>query len=260
MIEKMQKVLLPKPHHIPLIVMGFAVVVLSIGLVMTLLQRQAYVASGNMYIAALTQSIAKSEEVRVAVRISPGTRVDTVTASVTYDTDSLTYIKAVYTDSPFTTQIPAKTSGNTVTVQSAKLGGGVVEADALIATLLFTSKKDGASLPMLVYGNAAYAGTATSPTIAGKKADESKNPLTTAQQTATTALGTAAQQDSSTPALFVPFKNLLQSLGTDASTARNAAPWLAGILLSIVLTGAGIAAWFLYKRYKKKIVQEESVT
>lgn len=261
MIQTISKIPVPKPHHIPLIVMGLLVIVFSVGLVLTLLQQRAYVASGNMYSSLLSSTASVGANVRVAVRIAPGSRVDTVTATVEYDTAALSYEKVEYAGSPFSTQIPAKIGNGTVTIQSAKLGGNTIDADSLIGTIVFMSKQNGTAQPKLVYGNAAYAGVATHPTVAGKQADETKNPFGTVQQAvSSSAPGTQQELDKGVPVILSPFKTFLQSVGTNSETAKNAAPWLAGIVLSILLTSAGVATWFLHKRYRKKTVQQESVS
>lgn len=225
------------------------------GLILSLMQKQALGASGNIYVAPIDAISQKGTQVRVVARIVPGTRVDTVTASIKYDTDALTYTKADYTGSPFSSQIPATVKDGIITVQTAKLGGQTVESDALIATLLFVTKKDSTSVPKLIYGNAAFAGTATNPNIEGQAADKTADPLAVPSSVSTSNQAKTTKGPNAgvgVNPLLSPFASLLKSAGgVSSETAKRAAPWLAASTVSI-MAGAAIFSWQLYQRHQKK--------
>lgn len=250
----------PRPRHIPFIILGVSLVVLSVGFVVTLLSKHAYSATGNLYLTS-SSSVQQGGDMQVVVRITPGTKIDTVTASVSYDTEALKYAKADYADSPFSTQIPAVVKDGTVTVQSAKLGGQTVSDDARIATLHFTAQKTNPSTPKLIYGNAAHAGIATNPTIDSKEADPAANPLA-----APTTDGTNGNQPNSSSAasgVLAPLTALLKKAGVATQTAAKAAPWLAGILLTLLLAGVlllGFWLWEKYGKHSKQTPQEQEGT
>lgn len=259
--ELVRKVPTPKPHHFPIAIFAILIVSLSVGLVATLLQKDVFSTNGNMYLSPISVP-AKNAELRVVVRIMPGTKVDTVTATVSYDKNKLTYKKVEYTNSPFTTQIPAIAHDGSVTVQSAKFGGGTVDGDSLIATILFTATADSASLPTLVYGNAAYAGKATNPTINGKVANEAANPLAVSATSAQTGLSTDTAENENSPAalLVSPISSLLKQIGVSDETAEDAAPWLTGIIISIVAAGITCSGWIVYKRVREKQTAPQEVS
>lgn len=227
------------PHHIPLIVVALAAVVLSVGLVLTLMQQKAPASSGNIYLAQASVAAEKDAEVRFDVRITPGAHIDTVTATAKYDPSKLTFTSASYTDSPFGSQIPAVNQDGRVTVQAAKLGGQTVESDAFVATLVFTALTAGTQTVELTDGNAARAGTATNPTVSGKTVTR---PASQSTGSASGQSGTDGQEaaddtqdDSIIGAASQPVAALLSAVGVSPQTAQRAAPWVGGLLLCIIV-------------------------
>ncbi len=232
------------PHHIPLFVIGLAAVLLSVGLVLTLMQKQAPASSGNIYLTQASVAADKDKEVRFDVRIAPGAHIDTVTATATYDTAKLAFKSAVYTDSPFSSQIPAVDQDSRVTVQAAKLGGQTVDNDAFVATLVFTALASGTQAIELTDGNAAKAGVATNPTVSGKTVVRpATQPAGSASQAA--AEGDAADSKDSDNSIIAaasqPVVSLLTAVGVPPQTAERIAPWIGGLLLCAILVAGFIA-------------------
>lgn len=241
---------IPKPHHVPYLIFGVALVVLSIGLISALQTRQVYSATGDMYLV-LGPTVQNGGELQTTVKINPGTKVDTVTASVSYDTDALTYKEVKYTASPFSDQIPAIVKNGIITIQSAKLGGQTIDSDALIAILTFTAKKNNPVPPKLIYGNAARAGVATNPTISGNKADKDTDPFAVTEQTNQTN-GQSVPDDGKSDDLLSAPVSLLQKVGITKGAAIQAAPWFVGILLTLLLAGLTSLGLWLWKKYGKR--------
>lgn len=139
--------------------------VLSIALGVNLSLKDAYSATGSMYMQAPATTIT-GKTVDIAVRINPGgAHVDTVTATVGFDSSKFTYNKVSFAGSPFTTQLPTKTAENSVTVTSSILGGATVDTDSLIAIVSFTPRiyETAFKANFSLSGNAARAGIATDP-------------------------------------------------------------------------------------------------
>ena len=243
---------IPKPHHIPFIVIALAMLVLSVGLVLTLLQKRAPATTGDIYLEKTKVAAKEGEEVRFVAMINPGAPIDTVTTTARFDEANLKYQKTEYTQSPFASQIPATMAGNQITVQSAKLGGNTVNASSLIATLVFTALKSGTHTIDLMYGNAARAGVATHPTIMGKVVEDPL--LTNKSQTS----GKGALEESS-PLTFAaaPLVGMLKSAGVSSDAAKRVAPWLFGLGVCIIL--AGITGTILYVRRKHKTTPARGV-
>jgi hypothetical protein len=253
-MEMAKKKLVFKSKYTPFIAIGVLAIVLSVGFALTFLRKEAYVATGNIYIVPVKTAIQKDGEVRAVVRITPGKRIDTATASVKYDPDSFSYERADYTGSPFSTQIPAIVKNGIVTVQSAKLGGETVDADALIVTLLFVAKKDSAAFPTLIYGNAAQAGVATNPTVEGEQANETANPLAANTQSNNSQKDTAkiTASPGGMTALSAPVASFLKKVGVSEAVAKKIAPWLTATMLYIAAMAIAFGIWMAYKYYKQR--------
>lgn len=141
--------------------------VLSVALGVNLSLKDVYSATGSMYIQTPKTAI-KDNSVDIAVRINPGgSRVDTVTATIGFDSSKFTYNTVSFAGSPFTTQLPTKVQDNSVTVVSSLLGS-TIDRDSLIAVVSFTPKVNEAKFQagFSLNGNAAYAGVATDPAYA----------------------------------------------------------------------------------------------
>lgn len=238
------KKLLLRIHHIPFIVIGVAVIALSIGLVLTLLQKSvpARVGTGDIYLTRYEVQAAKDQTVSFTVRISPGTKVDAVTTTLEYNPDDLEYKSTSYEGSPFTTQIPATKQSHTVTVQAARMGGETVSSDSVVAALTFTAKKDGNHAVSLNTGNAAYNGMPTHPLVAGKVVASSADDCNGANCTAAgissedkTAKAAASQPANGSAVLLSPIEQVLQAAGLNAESARRSAPWVLGLVTCIIL-------------------------
>ncbi|MBL8121556.1 hypothetical protein JNM87_02295 [Candidatus Saccharibacteria bacterium] len=195
---------------------------------------------GNIYTQPAAVSMKKGDSVKLALRIEPGTPIDTVTVGVGYDSSELQYKSVSYAESPFSTQIPATSAPAKVTVQSAKFGGDPVSADSLVATLSFAALKDGT--PRLVLsGNAARAGVATNPTLNGQAVTIDGEVLPKGATGGKIATRSAATSSSPAPIEFT--KNLLEKLGLPEYRAASMAP-----ILFITVAGGGLVAvgYFVY--------------
>lgn len=155
---------LKKRHYAPFIAL-LAFGVLSVALGVNLSLKDVYSATGSMYIQTPTTAI-EGETVNIAIRINPGgAHIDTVTATIGFDAAKFAYSKIDFTGTPFTTQLPTKTTDNSVTVVSSLLGGDTIDQDSLIAIVSFTPRayETKFQADFSLTGNAAYAGTATDP-------------------------------------------------------------------------------------------------
>ena len=155
---------LKKRQYAPFIAL-LAFGVLSVALGVNLSLKEAHSATGSMYIQAPTTTI-KGKTVNIAIRINPGgAHIDTVTATIGFDPAKFVYSKVDFAGTPFTTQLPTKTTNDSVTVVSSLLGGGTIDKDSLIAIVSFTPRayETKFQADFSLTGNAAYAGTATDP-------------------------------------------------------------------------------------------------
>lgn len=160
----------PRRRHIALAVLIVVLVALLTGLVLSLNQKSP-TSSGNIYMTPKSAHVNKGSDVTYTIRVTPGTPIDTVTATLTYDAAKLSYKSASYNESPFSVQIPAIKKTGSVMIQSAQFNGKVTN-DSYIASLTFTALENG-SPKVKLSGNAAYQGVATNPAINGKSTQTS---------------------------------------------------------------------------------------
>ncbi len=130
--------------------------------------KTAEVDTGRISIVQPTRTVMRGDEVSFAVHIDSPVSIDTVTATLRYDTELLTYKKTTYDTANFGSHIPAIAQGDTVMVQAAKLGGEPVQGDMLVATITFVAQRDGTTTVVLAEGDAARAGAATHPQLEPK--------------------------------------------------------------------------------------------
>lgn len=231
-----------RPTRKQIILLSLGAIVAAGGIVaVLLLQHQKAESVADIYLQPATKSVTKGSEVQFAVRITTDQPVDTITASVQFDTAALTYKKARYTDSPFSSQIPAIVGDNTVTVQAAKLGGENVKGDAFVAELTFTAKKDTTVNPTVSAGNAALAGVATNPTLQGKVVENAS--ALPAQQSG------IDTKDESAFASLSPTNHLLQTMGADSAVATKIGPIVDGVVLLLLI---GSIVFFVIRNRKRK--------
>lgn len=235
-----------------LLAAAIVAVVVAVGL-----QQPLPAKTGDIYLTEKSATVKKDGDVSFTLRITPGTAIDTVTATLSYDKSLLQYVKATYTDSPFGSQIPAAARDDSVTIQAAKLGGQTVDSDAFIATISFKGLKDGTARPTLTAGNAARAGEATHPTLAGKIVEASDSASGSgASSTDGTGKSTTINNDNRegiAPMITRPVEHLLQAAGVDVVTARRMAPWIVGVILAALLAGIVLVVLW-YRKHRTSLV------
>jgi hypothetical protein len=139
--------------------------------------------TGNLYISPVTSNVLVGNNIIVVVRLTPGTSVDGVQATVNFDTTKLQFVSADTTGTPFTTALTAPTLGTgTVSVASGLLGS-TVSTDSLVMTMTFKALVGSGSSSLTVSGNATKTGAYTNPTTTAGTVNFSA-PDTTAPTTA----------------------------------------------------------------------------
>ncbi len=146
--------------------------------------------TGNLYLTPATTSVLVNDNFDVTLRIAPGTTVDGVQATLTYDATKLQYVAVNSTGSPFDQTLQQVGGNGTVTITQGNLSGGV-SADALVAVVTFKALAGSGSGSITIAGNATKAGGYTNPTTTAATVNFS-TPDTTAPATAVTAPAAAA--------------------------------------------------------------------
>lgn len=231
-MKRLKKIPLPKKQQIPLIIVVVAFLVTTIGLLVSVTQKTTPAGVGNLYLSERSLSAQEKQDVTYTVRITPGTTIDTVTATLTYDKDKLTFKSADYKNSPFSVQIPALKHDGSVTIQAAQFNGAIT-GDSLFARVTFTATRSGNHEVKLSAGNAAHAGTATNPALNGvtQYAEETRS--------------------STAPAANPVIRSsqyILQTAGASPEAALRGAPWLIGVIISLL---AAIPVTLVYLKQRK---------
>jgi hypothetical protein len=143
--------------------------------------------TGNLYgVSSATGPVLINNNVDVTVRLTPGTTVDGVQATLTYDQTKLQYVSMTAAGSPFDLELGPQTGGTgTVSVVRGNLSGGV-STDALVTKVTFRALAGTGSTTVQMSGNATKNGVYTNPTTAGATISFA-TPDTTAPVTAITA-------------------------------------------------------------------------
>lgn len=118
-------------------------------------------AIGSLYISPGTSSVQINSNVTVAIRINPGTSVDSVEAQLQYDSSKLQFVSINDSGSAFTLPLAQSGGGGTVSIERGIIGS--VTSDALVARVVFRALTGSGSTSLSVSGNAAWAGSYTSP-------------------------------------------------------------------------------------------------
>ncbi len=126
----------------------------------------ALAATGVIYITPGSSSLQVGSSETLSLRITPGTTVDGVQATVSYNPGLLQLNSVDTSGSPFTVPLQKSSGGGTITVALGNLSGGV-SSDALIATMNFTALATGSASLGVSNANATSSGTYTNPSASG---------------------------------------------------------------------------------------------
>ncbi|HXR49489.1 MAG TPA: cohesin domain-containing protein, partial [Verrucomicrobiae bacterium] len=127
----------------------------------------ALAATGVIYITPASSSLQVGSSETLQLRINPGTTVDGVQATVSYNTGYLQLNSVDTSSSPFTVTLQKSAGGGTITLALGNLSGGV-SSDSLIATMNFTALAGSSSSSLTISGaNATSSGSYTNPATSG---------------------------------------------------------------------------------------------
>lgn len=175
-----------------------------VGLIISLLPAQVLAATGVIYISPSHTSVQKGKEFTVALRINPGTSVDSVQATVNYGTSSLQFVSLSV--GAFSTCVQDSGGGGAVTYSCAKLGGST-SSDSLIGDITFKALAGSGSTTLGVSNaNAARSGSYTNPSSSGgtvsftsPPSSSSKSPVASKPSSNTKSSSAAAPTASTSP-------------------------------------------------------------
>jgi len=142
----------------------FAVLAVALIGLYTLLPTLA--ATGRLYLTPATITVAKDAEVRVALRIDPGTEINGAGGELTYDAGKLELTGLDDTGTAFPNiEETTVSSGKLTMIRTTD--GPTVSTDSLIVTVLFRALASNGSTTISLTGNAAHDTTYTDPTAEG---------------------------------------------------------------------------------------------
>lgn len=129
----------------------------------------AQAATGKLYLTPASPNVNYGKNVTLNLRLTPGTAVNGVTASVTFDTAKLKYVSINTSSSAFPIQLSQKVSGGTITLDRGILNSTGTNKDGLVASITFQSRVYSGTTTVGVNGNATKADGSgyTNPSVAG---------------------------------------------------------------------------------------------
>ena len=131
-------------------------------------------ASGQIYLAPATDSIQIGNTFTLALRINPGTAVNAVQATVSYDQNALEFISSSI--GVFSTCVSNSGGGGSVTLACAMLGTST-SSDSLIDNITFKALSGSGNTTLnLINANASNAGSWTNPSSSGATIDLTSPP------------------------------------------------------------------------------------
>ncbi len=150
-------------HPVKLSVYVFSLAtVLVAGIIMPSI---VYAGSGQIYLTPSSASEEVGSSFNVSLRINPGTNVNTVQATVTYDPSYIEFLSSSI--GVFSSCVTNSGGGGSVTLACAILGSST-SSDSLIDNITFKAvASSGSSVINVTNANAAYAGAWTNPGSAG---------------------------------------------------------------------------------------------
>lgn len=146
--------------------------------------------TGSLSLSPASTTVLINNNFTVDVRLTPGTTVDGVEATLTYDPAKLQFVSTSATGSPFDIELTSGTTSNTVTLARGNLSGGV-STDALVAKVTFKALVGTGTGTVQLAGNATKSGAYTNPVATGASVTF-QAPDTTAPAASITAPANAA--------------------------------------------------------------------
>lgn len=126
--------------------------------------QQSVYALGSIYLTPASPSVVHGSNVTLGLRISPGTAVAVVQATVNFDPAKLQYVGISTNASPFDASVQQTVGASSITIVRAKLDPSGIATDSLIANITFKALPySGSSVVTLSGADAAFNGTYTSP-------------------------------------------------------------------------------------------------
>ncbi len=109
---------------------------LAVTIVSPVSVEHALAAAGVIYITPGSSSIQAGNSETVSLRINPGTSVDGVQATVSYNPSSLRLNSVDNSASPFSVPLQKSAGGGTITLSLGNLSGGVAMGDGVAVVAL----------------------------------------------------------------------------------------------------------------------------
>lgn len=142
---------------------GALVVAAVFGTVGIFTLMRSLAASPSLYLTPATSSVNVGDTVSVALRIDPGTTVDAVQATISYDPAVLSYVSTDATNSAFPVAIQLSSQLGSLQIARGAFAPTVVNTDSLVANITFKSLAAANPATLQLSGNATYGGNYINP-------------------------------------------------------------------------------------------------
>ncbi len=121
-------------------------------------------AAGTVYLSSANSSVIQGSNFTLQLRISPGTPVTAVQATVNFVPSQLQYVSISYSGSPFNQEMPGSTTASSISMTRFMLNSAGTSADSLIASITFKALSSSGTSSVTLSGvDAIYGADSTSP-------------------------------------------------------------------------------------------------
>lgn len=151
--------------RIPLFAKVLAVVL--IGVVGAYAVTRSFAATGSIYLSPASSTVNANDTFTVALRVNPGTTVDAVDATITYDPNVLQFVSIDTSASVFPVALASSGGNGKVYIARGNFTPTGVLPDSLVAAVNFKAVTASSSSALSLAGNLTYAGAYTNPTVTG---------------------------------------------------------------------------------------------
>lgn len=142
------------------------VAALSFALVGLGLWQYVHAAPNQIYLSPGSASVQNGNNTTTSLRVTPGTPIDGIEATITYDQSKLQFVSIDSSASAFNAQLSQSGGGGTVNIIRGSLSG-TIAGDSLVASITFKALAGSGTTPLSVTGNTSSGGSYTNPSVVG---------------------------------------------------------------------------------------------
>ena len=131
--------------------------------------------TGEIYLSPSSSSLVIGSQLNLALRVNPGTPIDTVQATVNFNPSLISFVSSSSSGSPFSCLSDTTTSSSVAI--TCYITGSSVSSDSLIKNLTFNTVATGSTSLSITNAETALSGTPYYPSVAGSSVTINPQPV-----------------------------------------------------------------------------------